>query len=107
MISKALGIEGKQLLTPEDDYAALKEFNQAYEGTKTTIEEMHLEEPDLECIPPVVWRCDEAFGYSPSLGKQPGMQCTRALYVGHLPEVPSRTTRVAQARTPELHHVSG
>ncbi len=43
MISKALGIEGKKLLRPEDDYEALKEFNQAYEGTKTAIEEMHLE----------------------------------------------------------------
>ena len=43
MISKALGIEGKKLLRPEDDYAALKEFNQAYEGTKTALEEMHLE----------------------------------------------------------------
>jgi len=43
MISKTLGIEGKKLLTPDDDYAALKEFNQAYEGTKTAIEEMHLE----------------------------------------------------------------
>ena len=43
MISKTLGIEGKKLLTPEDDYEALKEFNHAYEGTKTAIEEMHLE----------------------------------------------------------------
>src|ERR1022692_1750130 len=43
MISKTLGIEGKKLLTPEDDYAALKEFNHAYEGTKSSIEEMHLE----------------------------------------------------------------
>lgn len=43
LISKTLGIEGKKLLTPEDDYEALKEFNHAYEGTKTTVEEMHLE----------------------------------------------------------------
>jgi hypothetical protein len=43
MISKTLGIEGKQLLTPEDDFDALKEFNHAYEGTKTAIEGMHLE----------------------------------------------------------------
>ncbi len=43
MISKTLGIEGKKLLTPDDDYAALKEFNHAYEGTKTAIEELHLE----------------------------------------------------------------
>jgi hypothetical protein len=43
LISRTLGIEGKKLLTPEDDYEALKEFNHAYEGTKTAIEDMHLE----------------------------------------------------------------
>ena len=54
-ISKTLGIEGKKLLTPEDDYDAIKEFNHAYEGTKTAVEDMHLEyqallqiDPDLE-----------------------------------------------------------
>ena len=55
LISKTLGIEGKKLLTPEDDFDALREFNHAYEGTRTTIEEMHLEyqallqaDPELE-----------------------------------------------------------
>lgn len=55
LISKTLGIEGKKLLSPEDDYEALKEFNHAYEGTRTAIEEMHLEyqallqaDPNLE-----------------------------------------------------------
>jgi hypothetical protein len=43
LISKTLGIEGKKLFTPEDDYDALKEFNHAYEGTKTAVEDMHLE----------------------------------------------------------------
>ena len=43
LISKTLGIEGKKLLTPEDDYDALREFNHAYEGARTTVEEMHLE----------------------------------------------------------------
>jgi hypothetical protein len=43
LISKTLGIEGKKLLTPEDDYDALREFNHAYEGTKTAVEDMHLE----------------------------------------------------------------
>jgi hypothetical protein len=47
MISKALGIEGKKLLTPQDDYEALKEFNSAYEGTRTAIEDLHLELQDL------------------------------------------------------------
>jgi superfamily II DNA or RNA helicase len=43
LISKTLGIEGKKLLTPEDDFDAIKEFNHAYEGTKTAVEDMHLE----------------------------------------------------------------
>lgn len=42
-ISKTFGIEGKKLLTPADDYDALKNFIQYYEGTTTPIEEMHLE----------------------------------------------------------------
>ena len=55
LISKTLGIEGRKLLTPDDDYAALKEFNHAYEGTRTAVEEMHLNyqalveaDPELE-----------------------------------------------------------
>jgi hypothetical protein len=54
-ISKTFGIEGKKLLTPEDDYEDLKNFNDRYYGTKTPEEEMHLEyqrllkeHPDLE-----------------------------------------------------------
>ena len=43
LISKTLGIEGKKLLTPEDNYEALKEFNHAYEGTRTAVEDIHLE----------------------------------------------------------------
>ena len=31
-ISKTFGIEGKKLLTPDDDYEALKDFNSQYEG---------------------------------------------------------------------------
>lgn len=43
LISRTLGIEGKQLLTPEDDYEAFKEFNIAYEGARSAVEDMHLE----------------------------------------------------------------
>jgi superfamily II DNA or RNA helicase len=46
-ISKTFGIEGKKLLRPEDDYDALHEFNQAYEGTTTNIEGMLLEYQNL------------------------------------------------------------
>jgi hypothetical protein len=42
-ISKVFGIEGKKLLTPEDDYEALKDFYHTYEGDTTPLEELHLE----------------------------------------------------------------
>lgn len=47
-ISKTFGIEGRKLLTPEDDYDALREFNQAYEGTTTSTEEMFLAYQQLQ-----------------------------------------------------------
>lgn len=46
-ISKAFGIEGKKLLTPDDDYDALREFNTAYEGAETKDEEMILAYEEL------------------------------------------------------------
>ena len=42
-ISKTFGIEGSKLLTPDDHYEALKEFNSQYEGTTSGDEEMALE----------------------------------------------------------------
>jgi superfamily II DNA or RNA helicase len=42
-ISKTFGIEGRQLLTPADDYDALRDFTEAYEGTLTPDERLHLE----------------------------------------------------------------
>ena len=66
LISKTLGIEGKKLLTPEDDYEALKEFNHAYEGTRTAVENMHLEYQALLKAasvvrgPPSSWGASEA-----------------------------------------------
>ena len=46
-ISKIFGIEGSQLLTPDDDFQALKEFNLAYEGQTSPTEEMRLVYRDL------------------------------------------------------------
>lgn len=42
-ISKTFGIEGRKLLKPEDDFDALKDFTEAYEGTLSSVEGMHLE----------------------------------------------------------------
>lgn len=54
-ISKTFGIEGKKLLTPQDDYEALRDFTESYEGTVTPMEALHLEfqqllqaDPELE-----------------------------------------------------------
>ena len=47
LISKTLGIEGRKLLTPDDEFDALREFNQAYEGTRSAVEDMHLEYQSL------------------------------------------------------------
>ena len=46
-ISKTFGIEGKKLLTPDDDYEALKEFNSQYEGETSSDEKMALAYQDL------------------------------------------------------------
>ena len=46
-ISKTFGLEGKQLLTPDDDYEALKNFNSQYEGVATGEEEIALAYQDL------------------------------------------------------------
>lgn len=55
LISETFGIEGGQLLTPEDDLKALQELNAKYEGEQSIQEETHLEyqkllddNPDLE-----------------------------------------------------------
>jgi hypothetical protein len=58
LISKTLGIEGRKLLRPDDlfdDLKVLNGFDAEYEGTRTAVEDMHLEyqallleDPELE-----------------------------------------------------------
>ena len=43
LISKTLGIEGKKLLHPDDDFAALRDFDHQFEGEPSALETMHLE----------------------------------------------------------------
>ena len=42
-ISKTFGIEGKQLLSPQDDFDALELFNATYEGSESKREKLKLE----------------------------------------------------------------
>lgn len=51
-ISKTFGIEGKKLLTPEDDFDALKEFNSQYEGETSWDEKMALAYQELLATQP-------------------------------------------------------
>ena len=46
-ISKVFGIEGKKLLTPQDDFDALRDFIHTFEGEATPIEKLHLEYQEL------------------------------------------------------------
>lgn len=46
-ISRTFGIEGKKLLKPEDDFEDLRDFLHAYEGERTTVEDLRLEYKDL------------------------------------------------------------
>lgn len=48
LISKIFGIEGRKLLTPEDDYAALRDFNAAYEGNTSPLEQLYLTYQELQ-----------------------------------------------------------
>ncbi|NLH79074.1 MAG: helicase [Acidobacteria bacterium] len=47
-ISKTFGIEGRKLLTPDDEYEALKDFTHEYEGSPTLTEQLRLEYQKLE-----------------------------------------------------------
>ena len=43
LISKTLGIETGKLLRPDDEFEALRDFDHAYEGEPSVLENMHLE----------------------------------------------------------------
>lgn len=79
-ISKTLGIEGKQLLTGDDDFDALKDFNEAHEGTISTDESIRLElQRLLDENPGLAERLDDLPGrvFSGKEHPQPG---TKAVF---------------------------
>ena len=77
LISKTLGIEGKKLLRPDDDFAALRDFDHSYEGEPTSLETMHLEYQRLLAVhPDLPARLDALPGrvFSGKAHLQPGTQ---------------------------------
>lgn len=82
-ISKTFGIEGKKLLTPQDDYDALREFNQTYEGTPSPTEQMHLEyQKLLQTVPDLEARLNALPGrlFSGKAHPKPGAQAVFFCY---------------------------
>lgn len=79
-ISRTFGIEGRKLLTPEDDYQALKEFTDAYEGTLSPIEAMHLELQALLNVDPALEPRLRALPGKVFSGKQHLKPETRAVF---------------------------
>ena len=79
-ISKIFGIEGSKLLSPDDDYQAIKEFNQAYEGTTSPLEEMRLHYRDLLNAHPGLETRLEAMPRRVFSGKMHPLMGTRAVF---------------------------
>ena len=77
-ISETTGLEGKKLLTPDDHFKTLKDFNASYEGQATTEEQLRLllnkalhEDPDLESfLETLPWR---VFSAKAADGGNPGI----------------------------------
>ena len=60
LISDTMEIEGRKLLTPEDKFEALREFNAGYEGERSLLENLQLELQDLlKDIPNLKERLDD------------------------------------------------
>lgn len=85
LISETLGIEGKKLLTPDDRYKAIKEFNEAYEGTTTAVEQMHLEYQALIKADPNLEKQLSALPRSVFSGKKSGAPVTGIFFCYSLP----------------------
>jgi superfamily II DNA or RNA helicase len=79
-ISRTFGIEGKKLLTPQDDYEALQDFIQAYEGTTTPTEEMRLEFQQLLIDDPMLADRLDALPGRVFSGKQHPQPGTEAVF---------------------------
>lgn len=79
-ISKALGIEGKKLLTEDDDYQDLQHFNESYEGQKSAMELLELERDKLFKADPELQARLDAFPLRVFSGKSHPTPGTKAVF---------------------------
>lgn len=78
-ISKTLGIEAP-VLTPEDDFEALRLFNEKYEGQRSVEEELHLEFERLRREYPGLFEKLPHYPKRLFTGKQAGYKGVRGLF---------------------------
>jgi len=79
-ISRTFGIEGRKLLTPDDNYEALRNFNEAYEGQTTAEEEMRLELQRLLSADPILAERIAAMPNKVFSGKEHPSRGTRGVF---------------------------
>jgi superfamily II DNA or RNA helicase len=79
-ISKLFGIEGRKLLTPQDDYDALRDFNHDYEGDQTPEERLRNELRDLLGADPALAERVEALPGRTFSGKKHPKPGTQAVF---------------------------
>jgi superfamily II DNA or RNA helicase len=107
-ISKTFGIEGKKLLRPDDDFDALKDFTQAYEGTPTPVEEMHLEYQKLLQDDPTLAARLAALPGRVFSGKENNVKPgTQAVFFCYALPAPSTTKDDGSATTPQWTEEAG
>lgn len=98
LISKTLGIEGKKLLRPEDDFDALRDFNHVYEGTKSVSEQVHLEYQALIDADPGLEARLTALPGAIFSGRQREARCRRGVFFCYsLPALDRETGEFSEA----------
>lgn len=80
VISKAFGIEGKKLLSPEDDFDPVKEINEQFEGEQTATERLTLEYDKLAAEHPELKSRLANFPLKTFSGKESPAQDTKAVF---------------------------
>lgn len=79
-ISRTFGIEGKKLLRPEDDYEALRNFNQEYEGQLSEAERLEAEYDRLVTADPTLAARLDALPGRVFSGKEHPKEGARAVF---------------------------
>jgi len=106
-ISKTFGIEGRKLLTPEDDYEALREFNEGYEGRTTTEEDMRLELQQLLGADPALAERIAALPGRVFSGKEHPTPGTRAVFFCYRLPRPDYSASLPSPASGGRHEVVG